>query len=81
MSTHIWRKHNSFISAGYMWVVLNQANILKRHPGYSNTIYTGQMPFSAPLNQLVEGSSPSGSPRFRGYLPFFQFVLNSPSVA
>ncbi len=39
MSTYIWRNHSSFMSAGYMWVVLNQANILKRHTGVNTPIY------------------------------------------
>jgi hypothetical protein len=33
MSIHIWRKHSSFTNAGYMWMVLNQANIPERHSG------------------------------------------------
>ena len=33
MCPHIWRKRSNFTIGGYMWIVLNQANILKRHSG------------------------------------------------
>ncbi len=58
MSTHIWRNHNSFISTGYMWVVLNQANILKRHTGQENTIYRGYTVPWVTVDQAVVGSTP-----------------------
>ena len=29
MRPHIWRKGSGFIVSGYMWIVLNQADILK----------------------------------------------------
>jgi hypothetical protein len=31
MGPHMWRKRSSFTIGGYMWTVLNQANILKRY--------------------------------------------------
>ncbi len=33
MRPHIWRKRSNLTIVGYMWIVLNQADILKRHPG------------------------------------------------
>ena len=33
MPPHTWRKRSSFTIDGYMWIVLNQANIPKRHSG------------------------------------------------
>ena len=34
MPPHTWRKRSSFTIDGYMWIVLNRANIPKRHSGY-----------------------------------------------
>ena len=36
MRPHIWRKRSNLTIVGYMWIVLNQADILKNTPTSSH---------------------------------------------
>jgi len=42
MHPHIWRKRRNFTFGGYMWIVLYQAKILKRHSGTETPMAGGK---------------------------------------